>query len=113
MTIHRWPVDSMPDVWDGAFLQCGDRPFGLELLIEPKHGIEHDNREDRDGVFVVTHRNRDRRRHDEEHDPRRGQLFPGDSPRAPHATVSESTSIGTPSRIEASARRVTRQQARE
>ena len=77
------------DVWDGEFLQCGDRLFGPELLIEAKHGVEHDNREDRDGVFVVTHGNRNHRRHDEDHDHRRGQLFPGDGPRAPHATFDQ------------------------
>ena len=83
-----------------SLLQCGDRLFRAEFLIEAKDGVQHDDREDGNGVVVVAHCGGDHRRHDKKHDHRRGDLFPGDAPRVPRAAFDQLvwTISGQPSR---------------
>jgi hypothetical protein len=86
-------------VGDGELPQCGDHLFHSKLLIEAKQGVEHDDRQDSYGIFVVGHGKGHPCRDDEDNHHRRRHLFAGDSPRVPRAACVMNERTPNPKRL--------------
>ena len=91
MRRHLGHLACAPDAHQGhrQLLQSSHRLLGAILLDEAEDRVEHDDREDRDGVFDIADQRGDDRGDDQDQHQRAGELLEDDPPRRSAAALHE------------------------
>ena len=89
MRRHLSHLACAPDAHQGhrQLFQSGHRLLGAILLDEAEDRVEHDDREDRDGIFDIADQRRDDRGDDQDQHQRAGELLQDDAPRRSAAAL--------------------------